>query len=121
VLLSAAAEYLEMVFKIASLLTILVMGKKCLAGRSSWIKTSSEIGTMSPLSLMVSQLARPTYLILRLPAMPPRTMGLSRMRIDVGSTSLKVLVAEKEQPVSTMQVKAWGVFLVMSLKSCPEE
>jgi hypothetical protein len=35
--LSAAAEYLEMVFKITSLLTILVMGKKRLgAEKSAW-------------------------------------------------------------------------------------
>jgi hypothetical protein len=101
-----------MVFNFASLLTVLVMGKKCLGAKestwewtASWIKTSSENGTMLPLSLRVSQFARPMYLTLRLPAMPPRVMGLSRTWMDAGSTSLKVLVAEKEHPVSTMQVK----------------
>jgi hypothetical protein len=98
-----------MVFNFASLLTVLVVGKKCLGAKeSTWegFVDQNIIGTMLPLSLRVSQFARPMYLTLRLPAMPPSSIGLSRTRMDAGSTSLKVLVAEKEHPVSTMQVKA---------------
>jgi hypothetical protein len=123
---NVAAEYSEMVFNVASLPTVLVMGKKRLGAKEpAWegLVDQNILRNWNNVTVVTKSFPVCSSHVLDFKAScnATKTIGLSRTWMEAGSTSLKVLVAEKEHPVSTMQVKAWGVFLVMSLKSCPEE
>ena len=58
------------------------------------MRTSSSKAIRFPESSRVSHMARPMYSIERDPAMPPKVIGEESFRIEEGSTSVKVLVAE---------------------------